>query len=256
VLVNEHLVPVQRACRVVRLSRAAYYRPPVSASRRDAAVIAALTDVVARYGRWGFWKCFDRLRVEGHRWNHKRVHRVTTRAAGLNTIRGLLREFGIFIPVGASRVVPQTRERLAAPTSRLPEALCSPLAPCDEIDTLEDHIRTIERQLADVAHHMDTVPLLQTIPGVGLRTPTALVALVGDIHRFPSGRHLASFLGLTPMNIQCVSAPPRRDQQGTGRLLAHLARAGRTLRAVARSRGRTAHRLPTLGAEYAAATGP
>jgi putative transposase len=76
VLVSEHQLPVQRACRVVRLSRAAFYRPPVPPSRRDAAVIAALTDVVARYGRWGFWKCFDRLRVEGRRWNHKRVHRV------------------------------------------------------------------------------------------------------------------------------------------------------------------------------------
>ena len=73
---REHRLAVQRACRVVRLSRAAYYRPPVPASRRDAAVIAALTDVVARYPRWGFWKCFDRLRVEGCRWNHKRVHRV------------------------------------------------------------------------------------------------------------------------------------------------------------------------------------
>ena len=67
---------MQRACRAVRLSRAAYYRPPVPASRRDAAVIAALTDVVARYGRWGFWKLFDRMRAEGRRWNHKHVHRV------------------------------------------------------------------------------------------------------------------------------------------------------------------------------------
>jgi putative transposase len=69
-------MPVQRACRLVRLSRAAYYRPPVSASRRDAAVIAALTDVVARYPRWGVWKLFDRLRAEGCLWNRKHVHRV------------------------------------------------------------------------------------------------------------------------------------------------------------------------------------
>jgi putative transposase len=75
-LVGEHHVPVQRACRMVRLSRAAYYRPPVSANRRDAAVIAALTDVVARYPRWGFWKLFDRMRTEGRPWNHKHVHRV------------------------------------------------------------------------------------------------------------------------------------------------------------------------------------
>ncbi len=73
---HEHQLPVQRACRVVRLSRTAYYQPPVPASRRDAAVIAALTDAVTRYPRWGFWKLFDRLRVEGRPWNHKHVHRV------------------------------------------------------------------------------------------------------------------------------------------------------------------------------------
>ena len=67
---QEHRVPVQRACRVVRLSRAAYYQPPVPASRRDAAVIAVLTDAVARYPRWGFWKRYDRLRAEGCDWNH------------------------------------------------------------------------------------------------------------------------------------------------------------------------------------------
>ena len=51
-----------------------HYQPPQPASRRDAAVIAALTDAVTRYPRWGFWKLFDRLRVEGRPWNHKHVH--------------------------------------------------------------------------------------------------------------------------------------------------------------------------------------
>jgi putative transposase len=60
----------------VRLSRTAYYQPPVPASRHDAAVIAALTDAVTRDPRGGFGKLFDRLRVEGRPWNHKHVHRV------------------------------------------------------------------------------------------------------------------------------------------------------------------------------------
>ena len=39
---------------------------------------------------------------------------------------------------------------------------------------------------------------LLTIPGIGLLTATAIVAFIGDIRRFPSGRHFASYLGLTP----------------------------------------------------------
>jgi transposase len=40
---------------------------------------------------------------------------LATRTARLNTVRGLLREFGIFIPVGAQHVVPRVRELLAEP---------------------------------------------------------------------------------------------------------------------------------------------
>lgn len=76
VLVHEHQLPVRRACQAVRLSRAAYYRPPRSRLAQDTDVVAALNDVVARHARWGFWKCFYRLRRAGHPWNHKRVHRV------------------------------------------------------------------------------------------------------------------------------------------------------------------------------------
>ena len=38
---------------------------------------------------------------------------LATRTARLNTLRGLLREFGVFIPVGAHHVVPHVRELLA-----------------------------------------------------------------------------------------------------------------------------------------------
>ena len=72
----DHHLPVQRACRMVRLSRAAYYQPPQPRVRADAPIIAALMAIVADYGRWGFWKCFGRLRRLGYHWNHKRVHRV------------------------------------------------------------------------------------------------------------------------------------------------------------------------------------
>ena len=100
---REHQLPVQQACRVVRLSRTAYDQPPAPASRRDAAVIAALTDAVMRSPRWGFWKLFDRLRVEGRSWNHKHVHRVYC-ALRLNLPRRTTR-----------RVPRRIRQPLAAP---------------------------------------------------------------------------------------------------------------------------------------------
>ena len=96
-------MPVQRACRTVKLSRAAFYRPPMPSSRRDAAVIAALTDAVARYPRWGFWKLYDCLRLEGRPWNHKHVHRVYC-ALRLNLPRRTTR-----------RVPKRIRQPLAAP---------------------------------------------------------------------------------------------------------------------------------------------
>jgi transposase len=42
------------------------------------------------------------------------------------------------------------------------------------------------------------VDQLCSIPGVALLTATALLAFIGDVRRFPSARHLASYLGLTP----------------------------------------------------------
>jgi putative transposase len=75
-LVADHQLSVVRACQLVDLARAVFYRPPVDQCDRDAAVIEALTAVAAAYPRWGMWKCFDRLRLDGHPWNWKRVHRV------------------------------------------------------------------------------------------------------------------------------------------------------------------------------------
>jgi transposase len=121
------------------------------------------------------------------------------RTARLNALRGLLRELGVFIPVGARQVVPAVWALIEDADSDFPDALRPLFAEaCHEIREIEARVKQVERQLEALAQQLPIVAHLLTIPGIGLLTATALFALIGNIHRFPSGRHLASWLGLTP----------------------------------------------------------
>ena len=75
-MVTENCLSKAKACRLMGLSRTVLYRPKVDRLARDREVIDAINDVIAKRPRWGFWKCFDRIRLDGYGFNHKRVHRV------------------------------------------------------------------------------------------------------------------------------------------------------------------------------------
>ncbi len=124
---------------------------------------------------------------------------MRSRITRINTLRGLLREFGHPIPVGAGQVVPRVWALIEDAEAEIPDPLRCPLAEaCLEIRELEERIATAEKQMRQLAADIPTVKHLQTIPGIGLLTATAMVAAVGDIQRFPSSRHFANYLGLTP----------------------------------------------------------
>lgn len=59
---------------MVCLSRSVYY---YQAKRSDdKQVIDVLDELTQKYQRWGFPKCFNRIRKLGYQWNHKRVYRI------------------------------------------------------------------------------------------------------------------------------------------------------------------------------------
>jgi transposase len=132
------------------------------------------------------------------------LHRIrsgwlATRTARLNAIRALLREMGVAIPQGSRRVLPGLSAALSDPSQPLPHALHETLlSAAQEIRELEEKIRVIERQLEDLAQTLPAVARLRTVPGIGLLSSTALVAVVGDPSRFPSGRRFASYFGVVP----------------------------------------------------------
>lgn len=122
---------------------------------------------------------------------------LRTRTARINAVRGHLREFGIVIPVGARYMLPQVHAVLAEDT--VPAFLRPALhAVLDEIAALEVQADQVVTHLTALAEPLSDVQRLRTVPGIGILTATAMVASVGDIHRFRSGRHFAAWLGLTP----------------------------------------------------------
>jgi len=140
---------------------------------------------------------------------------MSDRNRRLNLVRGILREFGFSIPVGARHVVVGTGALLE--DGRLPEVLRPVLTEaCQEISEFGRRIAEVEQQLRAIAGQLPMIKRLQSIPGIGLLTATAMVAFVGDVHRFRSGRRFACYLGLTP----------REHSSGPRRRLGHISKAG------------------------------
>ena len=69
----------------------------------------------------------------------------------------------------------------------------------DELRHLDTRVTHYDTQIEAVAQQDEQVQRLMTIPGVGAKGATALVAAVGDDPRlFKNGRALAAWLGLVP----------------------------------------------------------
>jgi transposase len=182
---------------VVRLLPAQYVRAYVKRNKTDRADAAALIEaarcaeinpVPVKTLEQQQVQCLHRLRSQ---W-------MSTRHRYVNTLRGILREFGIIIPLGVRAAKSQIGAALAEADNELPDGLRPILAQMlDEIRSLEEKILSIERELTVLSRSDERVQQLREIPGIGLLTSTAIRATVGDIQRFPSGRHFASWLGLT-----------------------------------------------------------
>jgi transposase len=67
---------------------------------------------------------------------------------------------------------------------------------------------------------------LMTIPGIGVLTATALVAFVGDVRRFRSGRAFAAFLGRAFAAF--LGLTPTEFSSGSTRRLGRITKHGNT----------------------------
>jgi transposase len=119
---------------------------------------------------------------------------VVERTAVVNRIRGLLAEFGIVLP----QRVETLRRELRASCEALPRLAAR------AISDLQEHLRVLDARIVEYDRELKRLASiseerrLQTIPGIGAITASAMVASVGSAAEFRNGRQFAAWLGLTP----------------------------------------------------------
>ena len=150
----------------------------------------------------------------------QQLHRIReqwkkTRTARINALRGFLRELGHPIAEGAANAKRQVR--IILDDGVLPEPLRAAFSTLlDEVLELEQRMKRIEQQLHQLTKDRNDVRVLRQVHGIGLLTSTALVASAGSPHHFPSERHFASWLGITP----------REFSSGNRRFLGRISKQG------------------------------
>lgn len=77
------------------------------------------------------------------------------------------------------------------------------------LHALETEIAVADADIASEALQDDRVRRLMTIPGVGVTTAAALVAVIGDVKRFSRPNQLVGYLGLDPRVRQSGDRPAR-----------------------------------------------
>lgn len=103
------------------------------------------------------------------------------------------------------------RGRLKKKEAQLKEALYGSLGPhqrmmlkmqLDHIETLEQHIEALDREVARrLRPFEELIARLDEIDGVGRRTAEEILAEIGvDMSRFPTAKHLAAWAGMSPGN--------------------------------------------------------
>lgn len=182
----------------VKLMAPQYVKPYVKTNKNDTNDAEACAEAVTRPTMR-----FVAIKSEGQQvlgqWHRVRERLVGSRTALGNEIRGLLGEFGIVLPQGISKLRARVQEKLEEHQERLsPLTIEMVKRLCEELTRLEAEIELYEEKIkAEHKRHPES-QRLDSIPGVGEITATAMVAAFSGVEQFNNGRSFAAFLGLVP----------------------------------------------------------
>jgi transposase len=131
-----------------------------------------------------------------------------------NHVRGILREYGLPMPAGATKFWEHIEETMASLDCEVVrDGLRALVRTAKEVIEQES---LIEGKLKALTQEDERVSRLEEVPGVGRLSACALIAAFDDIERFRSAKHAGSYLGLIP----------KENSSGNKRRLGSITKAG------------------------------
>jgi transposase len=178
-------------------------------------------------------------------WHRMREGYKTERTALLNRLRGLLAEFGIWLPLSADKLIRQLPSLSQNP--QIPDAMQGILLEgMDQLNALQERLRRCDQVISQHAAADPAAQRIIALSGVGTLTASAVVSSVSDAVNYRNGRQFAAWLGLVPRQMSSGGKTQlgRTSRRGDRYLRALLVQGAKSaLQAALRQRPDQAHHL-------------
>ena len=176
----------------VRLIAPIYLKPYVKCGKSDAADAEAICEAVTRQTmRFVEVKSPEQQAILS-------LHRardlvVRQRTQMINMLRCLLAEFGIIFAQGVGHAVRFARQTTEGQIPEIPPAALDTVTDLSEqLLSLHAQLLWYGRKLTQASKSEARIALLQTIPGIGPITASAIVATIGSAGQFRCGRDFSA----------------------------------------------------------------
>lgn len=184
----------------VKLMPPIYVKPYVKRGKTDAADAEAICEAVTRPTmRFVPIKSPEQQALLSQ--HRARQLMIGQRTQLSNMIRGLIGEFGYVVRKGLNHIRGFAEALKVGDGPKLPEVAQMVIGSlCEQLLLLHQRIKKLETEIFAASRKDERARLLETIPGIGPVTASAIAATVGSPEQFKSGREFAAWLGLTPLN--------------------------------------------------------
>jgi len=182
----------------VRLMPASYVKPYIKRGKNDEVDAEAICEAVTR-PTMRFVEVKSVEQQSGLMLHRTRELLVKQRTMLVNALRGQLAEFGLVAPKGTWSIPALHDLARGSSEAVLPDEVrgCVELI-MGQIDDLQLRIGVLEKAILANHRVSEVSQRLQTIPGIGIITASAISATIADARAFRSGRHFAAWIGLVP----------------------------------------------------------